>query len=155
MMMAKRETIELRIEKGCLVPLDDRAKMLLRSRGYAVGDVVTADLRKERNGRYHRLVFALGNVVAENIEAFEGMDAHSVLKKLQLESEAGCERKGVSLPGVGACTVIVPRSLSYQEMDETEFQAVSKMLCAHVAKAYWPTMSAEDVERMAANWIGE
>lgn len=153
--MAKRETIELRIEKGCLVPLDDRAKMLLRSRGYAVGDVVTADLRKERNGRYHRLVFALGNVVAENIEAFEGMGAHSVLKKLQLESEAGCERKGVSLPGVGACTVIVPRSLSYQEMDETEFQAVSKMLCAHVAKAYWPTMSAEDVERMAANWIGE
>ncbi len=75
--------------------------MLLRSRGYAIGDVVTADLRKERNGRYHRLVFALGNVVAENIEAFSGMDAHSVLKKLQLESEAGCDRKGISCRALG------------------------------------------------------
>lgn len=54
------DRILLRVEKGALVPADAFALAKLRTRGYAKGDLLLADLRKARNPRFWRLATRLG-----------------------------------------------------------------------------------------------
>lgn len=44
--------------------------------------------------------------------------------------------------------VNIPKSISYDSMDEEEFRMVLKGLCAYMSKRYWPSMSPEELESM-------
>ena len=139
----------LRVMKGALVPADRRSLELLRERGYAIGDVLAAELRKPRNPGFHRLVHQFGTLCRDNIEAFADLDAHTVLKRLQLEGNIGCDEIALNFPGIGPCSYRVPRSLAYESMDESEFQDVFRAFARHVSKQYWPSMSPEAIADMA------
>ena len=139
----------LRVTKGALVPMDELSRAELRRRAFGVGDVLRAELKKARHPEFHRLMHAFARLVAENIDAFAGLDAHSVLKRLQVEGNVGCDEIAVVFPGVGPCTYRVPRSLSFASMDEGEFREVSRAFAAYVARTYWKTCTAEEIERMA------
>jgi hypothetical protein len=138
-----------RVEKGALVPLDDLSRAELKRRAFRVGDVLRAELKKARNPDFHRLMHAFARLVSENIDAFSGLDAHSVLKRLQIESGIGCDEMGVMFPGIGPCTYRIPRSLSFASMDEGEFRDVSRAFAAYVARTYWKTCTPEEIEQMA------
>lgn len=140
----------LRVERGALVPLDDLSRAELKRRSFKVGDVLRAELKKGRNPEFHRLMHAFARLVAENIEAFAGLDAHSVLKRLQVEGNVGCDEIAVVFPGIGPCTYRIPRSLSFASMDEGEFREVSRAFAAYVARTYWRTCTPEEIESMAA-----
>ena len=144
-----RERIMLRVTKGALVPADGPSVKRLRERGYHTGDVLSAELRKPRNPGFHRLAHAFGELCAENIEAFGGIDPHRVLKRLQIEANVGCDEVPLNFPGIGPCVYRVPKSLSYESMDQGEFEEVFRGLCEHVARVYWPGLDAAEVERMA------
>lgn len=148
-----RDAILLRVEKGALVPMDEFTRRLLRSKGYAVGDVLAAELRKPRNPGFHRLAHQFGALVAENIEAFAGLSSHSVLKRLQIEGNVGCDEIALNFPGVGPCTYRVPRSLSFASMDDGEFKQVIRAMCAHVSRTYWPACTPEQIESMASAFV--
>jgi hypothetical protein len=150
--MAKKkpETILLRVAKGALVPDDDLAVARLRARGFRTGDVVTATLRKPRDVRQHRKAHALGALLADNIDQFAGMNSHAVLKRLQLESGAGCESVAIYVPGVGMCEHRQALSLSFENMDEGQFQEVYTGLAQHVIARYWPDLDQVAVEDMAS-----
>lgn len=45
--------------------------------------------------------------------------------------------------------VLIPRSLSYESMEEGEFKQVVAGICGHVSKTYWPSLSPERIEAMA------
>ncbi len=143
----------LRVVKGALQPADAFAEQELRRRGYRVGDIVAGEIRKPRNPRFHRLAHQLGALVAENIEAFEGLDAHSVLKRLQIEAGIGCDDLSLNFPGIGPCVYRVPQSLAFESMDEGRFHEVIGALCAYIAKRYWPNMEPGQIERMADCWV--
>lgn len=145
----------LRVVKGGLTPADSLTQSRLRQRGYRVGDVVFAEIRKPRNPRFHRLAHAFGRLVAENIDAFEGMDPHAVLKRLQWEANVGCEEMGVEVPGAGFAMIRIPRSLSFESMGQGEFHEVVRGMCRHVAQRYWPTLTPEEIEHMATVMVGE
>lgn len=150
-MAAKRkpERVLLRVVQGGFRPADGYSASLIDSRKYKPGENVLAAITKARIPGHHRLAHSLGAVLAENIDAFAGMDAHAVLKRLQIEANAGCDEIGLNFPGVGPCVYRVPRSLSYESMDQAEFDEVFKQLCSHVCAKYWPTMTPESVEQMA------
>ena len=143
----KPERIALRIDKGCLRPADGLSQERLRERGYHVGDVVFAELKKPRNPGFHRLVHALGKMVAENIDDFAGMSAHAVIKRCQLESGLGCEEIAYRVNGMSVIQRI-PISLSFESMDEGEFREVFSGICRHIGKNYWGGLSAEEVQAM-------
>jgi hypothetical protein len=143
----KPERIALRIDKGCLRPADGLSQERLRERGYRVGDVVFATLAKPRSPGFHRLVHAFGKLVAENIEDFEGMSAHSVIKRCQLESGLGCEEIAYRVNGMSVIQRI-PMSLSFESMDEGEFREVFSGICRHIGKTYWGGLSADEVHAM-------
>lgn len=147
--MSKAPTYLLRVEKGALVPDDHATRLLLRANGYRPGDVLEARLSKARNPKFHRLAHAFGRVLADNLDDFTGMAAHSVLKRLQLESGVACDEMLIKVPNLGMCVQRIPRSLSFHSMDEAAFHDFYAALCRHVAKTYWPGLTTEQVEEMA------
>lgn len=95
--MTKRQRIYFRVAAGSLVPADNYAASMLRERGYAVGDLLAADLTKPRNPKFNRLVHRIGQLVVSNIESFSGCDAHAAIKRLQLEGNVACTEVAVSM----------------------------------------------------------
>ena len=147
-MKRRPERIALRIDKGCLRPADGLSQERLRERGYRVGDVVFATLEKPRNPGFHRLVHALGKLVAENIEDFEGMSAHAVIKtSANWKANVACDEIAYRINGMSVIQRI-PMSLSFESMDEGEFREVFGGICRHIGKTYWDGLSADEVQAM-------
>lgn len=112
---------------------------LLAQRGFKAGDVVSADPKKARNPRFWAKVHAFGQAVGDNIEAFSGKDAHEVIKALQLDGDIGCENIVVGT-GDEAMIYRIPVSLSFDSLDETEFQALWNQFTKHVVKKYYDNL---------------
>lgn len=148
-----KERTVWRIGASGLEPMDRFAGDALRHKGFKRGDVVAVEMFKARSPGFHRLAHQLGGMLAENVEAFAGMGAHAVLKRLQIEAGIGCDVIALNFPGVGPCLYRVPRSLSFESMDEAEFRDVIAGMCRHVSRQYWPTCTPEEIERMASVWV--
>jgi len=152
---SKKERIYLRIAKGMLIPADVYAESQLRAKGYKIGDVVAASITKLRNPKFNRLVHRIGQLVVANIEAFAGLEAHTAIKRIQIEGRIACDEIGIMVPGYGMVVQIIPRSLSFDTMDEEEFHNAARAMCRLIAERYWTTLTAEQVEEMAESFIGE
>lgn len=152
-MSKKPETFLLRVTKGALVPDDRFTQERLRAKGYNFGDVLTATLKKPRNPQFHRLAHVFGQLCADNLDRFHGIDAHQVLKLLQYEGDIECERMMVNLKDFGMVEVRVPRSLSFDSMDDGEFYGAFRAMCNHVSKTYWPDCTPEQIEDMASAMV--
>jgi hypothetical protein len=148
-MAAQRQRIALRFDKGGIVPANAEAIRILRERGFKVGDVVMADLVMPRNLAFNNLAHQLGNLIAENIEAFDGMKAHDVLKRIQVEASIECDETVTDVPGLGRMVFRKPRSLSFASLDQGEFYGFVRQVCDYVSKTYWPGVSPERIARMA------
>mgnify|MGYP000429131984 CR=1 FL=1 len=150
----RTERHALRVIKGGFAPADGGTANRLREKGVRIGDLVFVEMKKPRNPKFHRLVHAFGEILVQNIEAFEAMNSHSVLKRLQIEAGVGCDEMAVIFPGIGPCTYRIPRSLSFESMDESEFNEVFHGFCHHVRNIYWPSMTPEAVEELALMQAG-
>ena len=147
----KVDRIALRVVKGALVPSDQFAAERLRRRGYNIGDELSAELRKARNPKFNRMVHQLGQLLIENVEAFASYtDAHAVLKRLQIEGDIGCDHIAILIPNLGMVEQRIPLSLSFETMDEGQFQEVHAQFCRYIVKAYWPDLKPEQIESMAS-----
>lgn len=153
--MSKRERIYFRVSKGALVPADNYAASVLRQRGYHLGDLVAADVVKPRNPKFNRLVHKLGQLVVANIEAFRGMDAHRAIKRLQIEGRIACEEIGVMVANYGMVIQFIPRSLSFESLDEGEYQQAARGISRTIAERYWPDLAPEQIENMASAMVEE
>ena len=153
--MGKMEKIMFRVGKGALIPADRYSFEKLRERKYSTGDLVSVQIGKCRNPQFHRLAHAIGTLCVENIEDFEGMNAHSALKRIQIEGNISCSEMMLKIPGLGAVIQRIPRSLSFESMDEEEFRETVRGMCRHIASQYWPGMDADEIERMAEVMVHE
>lgn len=150
------ERFALRVVKGGFAVADSYSLGRLRERSYRVGDLLFAEFRKPRNPGFHRLAHALGKLVAENLDAFTGMDPHTVLKRLQVESGVGCDEIACQMPnGRGHYLARIPQSLSFESMDDGRFHEVMRGLCRHIAERYWPDCGPEQIEAMAGLMVQE
>jgi hypothetical protein len=137
---------------GYLYPADNYAASQLRSRGYKMGDVVSVNITKLRSPGFNRLAHKIGQLVSSSIDAFHGMEAHLTLKRLQLEANAACEEIMINVAGSDVLARI-PKSLSFESLDEGEFNAAIKKICNHIVDRYWQTETPETIERMALQWV--
>jgi len=151
----KKERIYLRVGKGMLTPADSYSESQLRAKGYKIGDVVAASITKLRNQKFNRLVHRIGQLVVANIEAFSGLDAHQAVKRLQIEGRIACDEIGIMVNGYGMVIQFIPRSLSFDTMDEAEFHEAAMGICRTIAERYWQTLTPEQVEEMAESFITE
>lgn len=153
--MSKRERIYLRVSKGSLVPADPYAATKLRERGYRIGDLLAAELKKPRNPKFNRLVHQLGQLVVANIDEFSGMDAHAAIKRLQIEGKVACDEIGIKVANYEIVIQLIPRSLSFESMDEGEYLEAARGICRTLAERYWPECSPDQIEHMAGCMVNE
>ena len=151
----KREPVYLRVIHGGLVPADGYAQTQLRNKKFKIGDVVRCDVRKLRNQKFNRLVHRIGQLVAANIEAFSGLDAHTCIKRLQIEGRIACDEIGIMVQGYGMVIQFIPRSMSFDSMDEEEYHDCAKQICRLIAERYWQGLDPEQIEEMAGVMVDE
>lgn len=152
---SKKPKVYLKVIKGGLVPADAYAESQLRAKNYKIGDVIGAELKKLNNPKFNRLLHRIGQLCAANIEAFHGMDAHQVLKRLQWEANIWCEEMGVVVPGVGLAMMRFPLSMSFEEMDDGARHEAARSFCRYISEKYWPDLDEEQIVVMADTWVGE
>jgi len=141
--------LELIVDKGCLRPAGTRDVDTLRKMQLGLGQIVQAKIHQPRNPRFFRLAHQLGQLVRQNIEGFELLDGHQVLKRLQIESGVQCDEMQVRVPGVGPALVRVPKSIAFDKMDEAEFKDMMRNLSVYISAEYWENCSPEQIEQMA------
>lgn len=180
----KRERLMMRVIKGGFAPADAYTAGRLRVRRFKVGDIVAIEASKPRSPGFHRLAHRIGALAAANIDDFAGMDAHQVLKRIQLEARIGCDEIAIQmrsawdqfsasllkfapslepamrvigsmLPASAVVYVPTPRSLSFESMTEDEFRPIVRAFCRHIAENYWHSLTPEKVEQMAECFVGE
>ncbi|ATH82851.1 hypothetical protein CO724_17370 [Ectopseudomonas mendocina] len=140
---------------GAFVPESFTDRFLVRERAYKVGDRVRADLRQPRNSKFHRLVHALGRVVAEQIDKFQGMDAHTAIKRLQLDAGVCCTYEAFDIPDLGRVMRLIPESIAFDYMTEERFKEFWRGICQHLIANYWPDLTEEAIENMTGLMPGE
>ncbi len=145
----KPEKIHFTVGKGVLVPADPYSAQRLRERKYRIGDVLSAVLSKSRSYGTHKHAHNIAILCMRNIEEFSGYaNAHLVLKRLQLESGAACDEIGVKINGEWH-SYRMPRSFSYDSMEDGEFNEAVQVICRHICSEYWPDMEPWQIESMA------
>ena len=147
--------VELIVDKGALLPADDRARRELRKMKLGVGQLVTAQIRQPRSVRFFRLAHKIGALARQNIEGFEHMSDHDVIKRLQYETGVECKMMKMRVPGAGLVDVRIPRSLRFDEMEEARFHDLMTAICWHLSAEYWPECSPDQIERMAEAMIDD
>lgn len=130
-------------EVGALVPANGIDQRLLRERKFTVGKEIRAELKQSRNPAFHRLAHAVGNLLADNVEAFAGMSGHEALKRVQMDSGVCCEPMELDLGPLGRVQVKQPRSLAFDELDEAEFKAFFEGITAYIGDHYAHVMLDE------------
>ncbi|TRO29612.1 hypothetical protein EQ826_01670 [Ectopseudomonas mendocina] len=130
-------------------------RFLCKEREYRINDQVRCEIKQARNVKFHRLVHALGRVVAEQVDKFQGLDAHTTIKKLQLDAGVCCTYEAFDIPDLGRVTRLVPESIAFDYMTEERFKEFWRGICQHLIAVYWPDMTEEGIERMTDLMPGE
>ena len=151
----KPEVFPMRVDKGCFVAADTYTAHRLRQRGYHIGDIVFCSFKKPRNPKFNRLAHQIGQLVVANIDGFNGLDAHTAIKRLQMEGRIACDEIGIMIPGYGMVIQIIPRSLSFETQDEGEFHETVRAICRLISERYWKDLTPEKIEEMAEIMVQE
>jgi len=170
--------LALRVIKGGFVPANEQTRQALRRARLKEGNLVLANIELPRKPGFYRLAHKFARACRENIDNYESLTEHEVLKQLQLETGLGC--RCISVPAsyvwaqaASAITDIIgeealqtlnqvegllkgrmvsvktPKSLNFGSMSENEFRHIFQGFCRYIAKTYWPSLSDRQVAELA------
>lgn len=134
------DTGELRMAFVAATHHDARRLKLMKLRE---GQSVRAELKQPRNVRFHRLMHALGDLIAEHAPGFEGLSAHEAIKRLQTQTGALCELQELDLGPLGRVQVKVPRSIAFDSMTEVEAGELFAKVCDWIDTNIAPSLTIE------------
>ena len=163
-------------EVGALVPMFATDLRIMRERGYRVGDQLRASLAKPRAIGRHYKAHKLGVLISTNLDRYAGLGSHAAIKRLQADAGVCCdpelidarpvvdaviaaavslmgERVGAMLravlPALEKISVLSPRSIAFDRMDQGEFDEFYRGLCQHLIAVHWPDMTEQQIADMA------
>ena len=143
-------------EIRALVACSNTDRRILQARRFPADGRVRVEVRNPRNEGFHRLVHQFGTFLVMHVEGYSQFiaangkpDSHAAVKECQARSGAGCERVAYDLdvPGLGMTQVTrtEPRSISFDEMDEDEFQSTFRAMTEWVAEHEYPDLTPAQV----------
>ena len=119
-----------------LYPIDDTGEDVIRRIGQ--GEVVAVEVKKPRNVRFHRKFFAMLQLVLENQSHYKSLDDLLDVCKLQ----TGHFRTVQTKQG----KVLLPSSISFAAMDDTEFGVFYDKACQWVMDEVIPGLKRADLD---------
>ena len=112
-----------------------------------LGRMVLLQVHTPRNGKQHRMIWALCQMIAENSDRFE--DAKHVMDEIKLNT-GHVERRQFNVPGVGLVFQEWPASIAYESMSQAEFAPWFEKALIYVGDKIWPGMSSEKIREEIA-----
>jgi len=131
-------------EVGALVPAHPIDRRLARERKLREGVEYRIEIKKARNAKFHRLAHAIGALLVEHVDGFEGLDAHDAIKRVQRESGVCCEEVEIDIPGMGKLLAKQAESIAFDEMTPERFEQFFEGITKYIDKTYAPNL-LEDV----------
>lgn len=121
---------------GALRPVDETGEAVFRH--IAQGEVVTVELKRERNIMHHRRLFAMLQLVLENQEHYKSVEDLLEVMKLR----------------IGHCRTIstkygevrLPQSISFAALDQDGFNDFYARACAWVIAEVIPGLKRKDLD---------
>lgn len=140
-------TIYLRKVAQGLVP--DTEKDWEALRRFKLGEVTKAEITKPRNYQHHKKLMALCQLISENSEVYDTVE--KALTGLKLTTG---HVDFIAHPATGEL-VAMPRSISFEAMDQVDFAEWYEKAVAAACKYMVPQMTRMDAEQaldMVAAW---
>lgn len=106
---------------------------------------VVVEIKKGRNIEFHKKYFALLKLTFENFpERLEDkLNVHSVEDlRTRIKIDLGL----YDISHYGNQSIIIPKSIAFDKMDETEFEKFYRMSVNHIIKNYLKGVSNEQIE---------
>jgi len=130
--------INLKKASGCLIPsLPQDEEKLAR---WHYGEVLEVTIKKPRNSAFHRKFFALINVVFDNQDKYDNQA--ELLTEIKLK--CGHYHEHITTKGE---IVYVPKSISFANMGELEFEEFYSKAIDVVLKYFMP-IEKEFIDKM-------
>lgn len=82
------------------------------------GRMLLVRTRSPRNGKHHRLLWAVAGKIADNSDRF--VDAEHVVEQLKFAT-GHVRRARYDVPGIGTIEQLMPASIAYESMDQQAF----------------------------------
>jgi hypothetical protein len=136
-------TVMLTVENGRLAPADVQNAELLSEIG---NGLVTAEIRKPRNPKFHRLFFGLLNLVFKHQNIYPTLEHFLVAMKMATGH--------VDAYKIKEKTVYVPRSISFSKMDEAAFRQFWDKCLEIITTRIIPNTTKADLEREVYTMLG-
>ena len=125
-----------------LVPESDAARELLAST--PIGSCVAVEWSRPRNGQFHRKYWALISKIAEAIGA-KSDNVHCVVKLRSGHFTVIQTKNG---------RVQVPKSISFEKMNEAEFTAFFNDACLVICEELLPQLKPSDLRKQIEQLLG-
>lgn len=122
---------------GGLKPADALAEEVYQ--GLALNAEVMAEVTRPRSLQHHKWFFALLKIVFDNQETYDSMDAMLIAVKVALGHCYPMTTKTGQ-------AVMVPKSIAFNKMDETEFKRFADNFVTLVITKFLPGVNREDLE---------
>lgn len=130
---------------GSLEPVDDIGTVALQK--IAFGNIVTCEIRQPRNIYHHRLFFAMVNMVYQNQDRYDTADQVLTVIKIGIGHAD-------TLVMPSGTIVYQPKSISFANMDQTEFNRFFDLAVDFVCKRIIPSLDNAELTQRVFELIG-
>ncbi|MDE2232546.1 MAG: DUF1367 family protein [Patescibacteria group bacterium] len=130
---------------GKLEPCDDNGRDRLAKIG--AGDIVLCEIKRGRNIKFHRKLFAMLNIIFKNQEHYKSIDDLLAVAKLSTGHVHTIEtRHGI---------VRLPASISFSSMSEDDFSDFYDRVTNWVCESVIPGLNREHLDQEVADELLE
>jgi hypothetical protein len=148
--MTKRTLYLVRPDGRLLLKPSDRQSEDLLDK-VRPGRVMLCRTRTPRNGKHHRLLWAVAGLIADNNELYD--DAEHVVEQLKLAT-GHVKRVFYNVPGLGRIEQLRGASISYEAMPQEEFSQWFDKALGYICSDMLPGVSRSEVRAEIAEALG-
>lgn len=130
---------------GQIFPSTENDAEYFRKKKY--GSVLSAKFKEPRNGKFHRLYFALLNVAFGNQDKYDNFEDFRV----ECQLRAGHYKEHITLKGK---TVYVPMSIAYDKLDNEEFKELYQKALNVILKHFLNGTTEQELQHEINQYLG-
>ncbi len=112
------------------------------------GQTFLIDLKVQRNVKQHKLFFSLLRMVVDNSDEYQSTDELLINLKIATKHVK-------TIIGYNGQTYYIPQSISFETMDQVEFQEFFKRCIDIICTRFVPTLNSADLEREFWGYLGQ
>jgi|TARA_R100000544_G_scaffold34719_3_gene21657 hypothetical protein len=136
-------------DRVMLVPTDRKSEDLIKA--LRPGRIVMIRSHAARNGKHHRLLWAVAGLIAENSEHYD--DAEHVVEQLKLAT-GHVKRVWYDVPGLGRIQQIRGASIAYESMSQEDFSAWFEKALIYIQSDMLPGVETETIRKEITEALG-